>query len=42
MKLSILIPVYNETKTVLDLLELVENVKIDKEIVSFGNIYIIR
>ena len=33
MKLSILIPVYNEKKTILDLLELVGNVEIDKEIV---------
>ena len=33
MKLSILIPVYNEHKTILDLLELVGNVKIDKEII---------
>jgi glycosyltransferase involved in cell wall biosynthesis len=33
MKLSILIPVYNEKKTILDLLELVGNVALDKEIV---------
>ncbi|HPN72573.1 MAG TPA: glycosyltransferase family 2 protein [Candidatus Omnitrophota bacterium] len=33
MKLSILIPVYNENKTILDLLELVRNVDLDKEII---------
>jgi glycosyltransferase involved in cell wall biosynthesis len=33
MKISILIPVYNEIKTILDLLELVDHVKLDKEIV---------
>lgn len=33
MKLSILIPVYNEKKTVLDLLELVGNVPLEKELV---------
>lgn len=33
MKLSILIPIYNEKKTVLDLLELVGNVPLDKELV---------
>ncbi|MDD3089531.1 MAG: glycosyltransferase family 2 protein [Candidatus Omnitrophica bacterium] len=33
MKLSVLIPVYNEQKTLLDLLELVGNVKLHKEIV---------
>lgn len=33
MKLSILIPVYNEIKTVLDLLELVGNVPLEKELI---------
>lgn len=33
MKISILIPVYNERKTILDLIELVGNVALDKEIV---------
>jgi glycosyltransferase involved in cell wall biosynthesis len=33
VKLSILIPIYNEKKTVLDLLELVGNVPLDKELV---------
>jgi glycosyltransferase involved in cell wall biosynthesis len=33
MKLSVLVPIYNEKKTMLDLLELVGNVTLDKEIV---------
>lgn len=33
MKLSILIPIYNEHKTVLDLLELVDNLHVVKEII---------
>ena len=33
MKLSILVPIYNEKKTIIDLLELVGNVELDKEIV---------
>ncbi|MFA6635568.1 MAG: glycosyltransferase family 2 protein [Candidatus Omnitrophota bacterium] len=33
MKLSILIPVYNEQKTILDLLELVGNIQLPKEII---------
>ncbi len=33
MKISILIPVYNEKKTILDLLFLVKNVNVDKEII---------
>lgn len=33
MKLSVLIPVYNEKKTILDVIDLVENVEIDKEII---------
>jgi glycosyltransferase involved in cell wall biosynthesis len=33
MKLSILIPVYNEKKTIEDVLELVEGVDVDKEII---------
>lgn len=33
MKVSILMPVYNEIKTIMDVLELVQNVKLDKEII---------
>ncbi|MBF0493809.1 MAG: glycosyltransferase family 2 protein [Candidatus Omnitrophica bacterium] len=33
MKISILMPVYNEQKTIMDILELVRNVKVDKEII---------
>ncbi len=33
MKVSILMPVYNESKTIMDVLELVKNVEIDKEII---------
>ena len=33
MKISILMPVYNEVKTIEDILELVKNLKIEKEIV---------
>jgi glycosyltransferase involved in cell wall biosynthesis len=33
MKISIMMPVYNEKKTILDVLELVKNVDIDKEII---------
>lgn len=33
MKLSILIPVYNEHKTIVDILALVESVKLEKEII---------
>lgn len=33
MKLSILLPVYNELKTIADVLELVKNLNLDKEIV---------
>jgi glycosyltransferase involved in cell wall biosynthesis len=33
MKISILIPVFNEKKTILDVLELVKNVDIEKEII---------
>lgn len=33
MKFSILMPVYNERKTIMDVLELVEGIKLDKEII---------
>ncbi|MFQ5952627.1 MAG: glycosyltransferase family 2 protein, partial [Candidatus Omnitrophota bacterium] len=33
MKVSILMPVYNEIKTVTDVLELVKNIKLDKEVI---------
>ncbi|MGB3241360.1 MAG: glycosyltransferase family 2 protein, partial [Candidatus Omnitrophota bacterium] len=33
MKVSILMPVYNESKTIMDILELVKKVDLDKEIV---------
>ncbi len=33
MKLSILIPVYNEKKTIMDVLDLIRNVDIDREII---------
>ncbi len=33
MKISILMPVYNELKTVMDVLELVKGVNMDKEII---------
>lgn len=33
MKLSVLMPVYNENKTVIDVLDLIEGVEVDKEII---------